>query len=541
MPKVITSGMNTHLDLTVTTLVAMWRVTRIDAVEFFFTDHDADLTFEGNLYKANTGFNRSAISNSAGLSVDNLDIESIFDSAEISELELRGGKFDFAEIKVFLVNYSNLSDGSIKMRRGWFGEVIMTEQGFYKTELRGLAQILTQQIGDIYQVECRVDLTDNKCGVPLLPALVQRDTAYKQDDSQGPADFVRVNTAGVPDPIALTLGTNLGLDSLTGWTTNEGTPDIQTTSPVPEEGTGYVGATASATYEIEQIINIDTDLAAAKIDTLDYTIDFSASYAEDTFSPGDTGRVIVNFLTAADAFLSVAHDSGVLDPPGPAGNFLPSASSGVVIPATCRKIQIIVRGDGSASTDFYWDNVLVSFHDVVGLAVEGHEIYEDRVYECTGTGVTAATSPTYDTVIGNTTVDGTATFTARDAFMRDAVVDVVFDQESFSITTFADARAVDDWFNLGAAHWEDKPLAGGNNSGLTMEIKDWDAASSTITLYLPMGLTITAGDKIRLYPGCDKRLATCRDKFSNVINFRGEPHIPGVDAFTTEIKTGGRA
>jgi uncharacterized phage protein (TIGR02218 family) len=29
--------------------------------------------------------------------------------------------------------------------------------------------------------------------------------------------------------------------------------------------------------------------------------------------------------------------------------------------------------------------------------------------------------------------------------------------------------------------------------------------------------------------GCDKRLENCRDRFANVVNFRGFPHIPGQD------------
>lgn len=37
------------------------------------------------------------------------------------------------------------------------------------------------------------------------------------------------------------------------------------------------------------------------------------------------------------------------------------------------------------------------------------------------------------------------------------------------------------------------------------------------------------GDRVRLEPGCDKRLETCRDKFGNLANFRGFPDIPGED------------
>ncbi|PWK62166.1 DUF2163 domain-containing protein [Roseicyclus mahoneyensis] len=40
---------------------------------------------------------------------------------------------------------------------------------------------------------------------------------------------------------------------------------------------------------------------------------------------------------------------------------------------------------------------------------------------------------------------------------------------------------------------------------------------------------IAAGDRIGLTAGCDKRMETCRLKFSNLLNFRGFPDIPGDD------------
>ena len=32
--------------------------------------------------------------------------------------------------------------------------------------------------------------------------------------------------------------------------------------------------------------------------------------------------------------------------------------------------------------------------------------------------------------------------------------------------------------------------------------------------------------------GCDKRLATCRARFANAVNYRGFPHMPGNDFVT---------
>ena len=37
------------------------------------------------------------------------------------------------------------------------------------------------------------------------------------------------------------------------------------------------------------------------------------------------------------------------------------------------------------------------------------------------------------------------------------------------------------------------------------------------------------GDAITVIAGCDKRFATCRDRYANAVNFRGFPHMPGTD------------
>ena len=40
---------------------------------------------------------------------------------------------------------------------------------------------------------------------------------------------------------------------------------------------------------------------------------------------------------------------------------------------------------------------------------------------------------------------------------------------------------------------------------------------------------ITVADAFTVTAGCDKRFATCRDRFANGVNFRGFPQIPGND------------
>lgn len=63
----------------------------------------------------------------------------------------------------------------------------------------------------------------------------------------------------------------------------------------------------------------------------------------------------------------------------------------------------------------------------------------------------------------------------------------------------------------------------GNNSGLSCVIKQH--IGSTFKLFLPTAFTFSVGDTFSVQAGCDKTLETCKNKFNNVVNFGGFPHI----------------
>ncbi len=75
----------------------------------------------------------------------------------------------------------------------------------------------------------------------------------------------------------------------------------------------------------------------------------------------------------------------------------------------------------------------------------------------------------------------------------------------------------------------------GANSGLGMEVKDY-IRDERISLALPMPYEIEPGDSYDIVAGCDKNFKTCTERFVNAVNFRGEPHIPGLDEI---MKTAG--
>lgn len=87
----------------------------------------------------------------------------------------------------------------------------------------------------------------------------------------------------------------------------------------------------------------------------------------------------------------------------------------------------------------------------------------------------------------------------------------------------------DGWFSAGRLRF-----TSGANAGLAIEVKGHlvRADGVAIELWQAMPEPLAAGDAFTVTAGCDKLFATCRERFSNGLNFRGFPHIPGNDFIT---------
>jgi uncharacterized phage protein (TIGR02218 family) len=71
----------------------------------------------------------------------------------------------------------------------------------------------------------------------------------------------------------------------------------------------------------------------------------------------------------------------------------------------------------------------------------------------------------------------------------------------------------------------------GANAGARLTIKSHrqDGAQACIALWTAPAAGVGAGDAVSLIAGCDKSPTTCQQKFDNIVNFRGFPHMPGND------------
>lgn len=81
----------------------------------------------------------------------------------------------------------------------------------------------------------------------------------------------------------------------------------------------------------------------------------------------------------------------------------------------------------------------------------------------------------------------------------------------------------DGYYTLGAV-----VFTSGVNAGVRRTIRA-STAAGVITLVQPLPLAPSVGDTFSIYPGCDRSLATCTNKFANARRFRGTPYIPAAD------------
>ena len=162
MPKTISVALKNHLAQEVTTLVTCWKASLKNGEVFGFTEYDKNLTIDGVVYYANTGYTPSAIASSNNLAVDNLEVEGLLNSDAITEADLIAGIWDYAVIEIFTVNYEALSEGKLHLRKGTLGNVKHNRTSFI-AELRGMMQSYANVLGEVTTPTCRAEFCDSRC------------------------------------------------------------------------------------------------------------------------------------------------------------------------------------------------------------------------------------------------------------------------------------------------------------------------------------------------------------------------------------------
>ena len=167
MPRTLSLGLADHISGKLLTLANCLKIVRTDGQIFGFTSFDNPIIYLGTRYECMKSIKASALRSTSDAGVDNMETVGVLSSDRIMENDLRGGRFDFADIYYFTLNWSDLSQGALNQLRGKIGEVTLAD-GQYTAEMRSLSQLLKMQLGYVMQYNCIVQrLGDSMCKVNI--------------------------------------------------------------------------------------------------------------------------------------------------------------------------------------------------------------------------------------------------------------------------------------------------------------------------------------------------------------------------------------
>ena len=224
-----------HLAGGARTLAACVKLHRTDGTVFAYTDHDKPLTVDiadgdgAVVYQPSGGFLRSALETTARLGeVDDVTLDTFLEAGAITKADLIAGRWDKAAARFFLVNWADLTQGVVHLRRGWLGPVAVKDERA-SAELLGLVQATHTEVARLYTQPCPADLGDAECKVRLQPPIWAATTVYtvRPIRDSGLGSVVRPTTFNDRHFKCTTAGTSGGgepaWNTTLGGTTNDGT------------------------------------------------------------------------------------------------------------------------------------------------------------------------------------------------------------------------------------------------------------------------------------------------------------------------------
>lgn len=533
--KDLTPALQTHLREGVTTICTCMEIVRRDGKSFRFTDNDEVVTVANAAYVPYHSFARTSVSTSLELEVDEMEIRGILNSKYISRDDVAGGVFDFAEVRVFVVNYEAPDAGNAVLRVGWLGEVTMNEDGTFNAELRGLSQVYTYRIGESYSPECRADLGDRRCKVPLAPNRWLANNAYARGDVVlgviNPATAYRnlsIINASFDDDGAVALTRDI-----TGWTTY-GDAKCRWTlrqdsfyNTKPQDSYGLFNTDNGDRDSSDIGLYQDVDLEAQGIDH--YEVDTGLCRLYATFKSacvngreaGTRIRIYAHDESHTQIGAAALYDSGLQKTAE--DRWFTTIVSDLLIPPGARflRFDLFAHKRARYEEGAAFDSVTAAINSPDGNLGSADQ-YGDVAFIAQNGGYSGAVEPPWSNLINSLTVDNEITWKAVKSWKKTTYVDGVS----------ANARQVtplyvfdaDGYYDGGLLKWET-----GKNAGRAQEIKSWK--DGVLTLFQRPFHVPQEGDRLVLHPGCDKRRSTCKDKFANILNFRAEPDVPGQDKY----------
>lgn len=206
------------LSKTPSTICWCWLITRQDGGQLGFTSLDIPIQINNVTYYGTTGFNPGAAQQSQGIEkVDSQTLKGILDRSGISKADLDSGIYDGAQVRKFLVDYTNLPSSLVlyppkhrELPFSFVGSKKQTNLG-YELQTKDLISKLENKIGTVTTKTCRANLGDDDCGVDLAPFTHNLTITAVSDRRVFSIDGLHANQYFDQGRLQFTSGANAGL------------------------------------------------------------------------------------------------------------------------------------------------------------------------------------------------------------------------------------------------------------------------------------------------------------------------------------------
>lgn len=142
---------------------SLWKIVRTDGTTLRFTDHDQDISIDGDgTYTPQNGGNPSARQKLGGMKVRNMDLVGALDDSSITDSDLKAGLYRDAAVTETVVDWLFPWAGTICVNRYTVVGATFTGE-HWQVQVSGVTQLLTQKVGRVYGRTCDHVLGDARC------------------------------------------------------------------------------------------------------------------------------------------------------------------------------------------------------------------------------------------------------------------------------------------------------------------------------------------------------------------------------------------
>ena len=161
--KTIPPALAARIESGAATLAHVWLLTRRDSVRLGFTDHDRNLTHDGVVCLAASGWTAGAADSRLGFAPGGASVSGGLDSDTLVEADIAAGLYDGCAVECRRIDWSQPSL-SVSL---WAGTItrLRREGGAFLAEIEGPLAALDRVAGRTYGRLCDANLGDGRCGV----------------------------------------------------------------------------------------------------------------------------------------------------------------------------------------------------------------------------------------------------------------------------------------------------------------------------------------------------------------------------------------